>query len=157
VERWNDELAVGLTGAFICSKVIGSTMANQGKGVILNVSSDLGLIAPNQNLYHKSGLLDDQQPVKPMTYSVVKHGLIGLTRYLATYWAHQGVRANVLCPGSVSAGQPEEFVHKLTELIPAGRLAQPYEYKAAVQFLCSDASSYMNGACVVMDGGRTAW
>ena len=157
IENWNRELEVGLTGSFLCSKIFGQAMAERKKGVILNISSDLGLIAPDQRIYRQDGLTDDQQPTKPVTYSVIKHGLIGLTRYLATYWADQGVRANALCPGGVQTDQPEEFVSRLSALIPIGRMAKKDEYKGAVQFLCSDASAYMNGACVAIDGGRTCW
>jgi NAD(P)-dependent dehydrogenase (short-subunit alcohol dehydrogenase family) len=92
-----------------------------------------------------------------VSYSVVKHGLIGLTRYLATYWADQGVRVNALSPGGVFTGQDEGFVKRLTDLIPLGRMAHEEEYKAAVVFLVSDASSYMTGANIMMDGGRTVW
>ena len=97
------------------------------------------------------------QPVKPVTYSVIKAGLIGLTRYLATYWADKNVRCNALSPGGIFDGQSEEFVQRLTSLIPLGRMASKDEYRATVQFLCSDASSYMNGQNVVMDGGRSVW
>ena len=97
------------------------------------------------------------QPVKPVTYSVVKHGLIGLTKYVATYWCDQGVRCNALSPGGVYAGQSDEFVLGLAKLIPLGRMAKADEYRGAVAFLCSDASSYMNGANLVVDGGRTVW
>jgi NAD(P)-dependent dehydrogenase (short-subunit alcohol dehydrogenase family) len=157
LSEWERDIAVGLTGAFLCSQAIGARMAETGGGVILNIASDLGIIAPDQRLYRKEGLPDDHQPVKPVTYSVVKHGLIGLTRYLATYWPGRGVRANALCPGGIQTDQPEEFVTKLASLIPLGRMARRDEYRGAVQFLCSDASSYMNGACVSMDGGRTTW
>lgn len=157
MDFWLKDIAVGLTGAFLCSRVIGAHMAAHGGGTILNIASDLGVIAPDQRLYRKEGLADDQQPVKPVTYSVVKHGLVGLTRYLATYWNEQGVRANVLAPGGVYNGQPDGFVAKLAALIPMGRMANRDEYRGAVQFLCSDASSYMNGAVVSVDGGRSAW
>ncbi len=157
LDVWNQDIAVGLTGAFLCSQVIGTEMARRGKGVILNIASDLGVIAPDQRIYRQPGLPDDQQPVKPVSYSVVKHGLIGLTRYLATYWADKGVRVNALSPGGVYAGQDEAFVRRLTNLIPLGRMARVDEYKAAVVFLVSDASSYMTGANLVVDGGRTAW
>ena len=132
-------------------------MAEQKKGVILNISSDLGLIAPDQRIYREGDIPDHQQPKKPITYSVIKHGMIGLTRYLATYWADQGVRANALCPGGVRTDQPDEFVSRLSALIPMGRMAAVDEYKGAIQFLCSDASAYMNGACLAIDGGRTCW
>jgi NAD(P)-dependent dehydrogenase (short-subunit alcohol dehydrogenase family) len=157
-EQWDLQIAVGLTGAFQCSQVFGSLMAQNGKGgVILNIASDLSVFAPDQRLYSRDGLPDHMQPVKPVTYSVIKAGLIGITRYLATYWAKQGVRSNALSPGGVFNGQGEEFVQRLSNLIPMGRMAKRDEYRAAVQFLCSDASSYMNGQNVVMDGGRSAW
>jgi len=155
LSMWDKDMAVGVTGAFLCSQVIGTHLAAQGGGVILNISSDLGVISPDQRLYRKPGLPDDQQPVKPVTYSVVKHALIGLTKYLSTYWAVQGVRVNALSPGGVYTNQPDDFLLRLTNLIPMGRMADKDEYKAAVVFLCSDASSYMTGQNVIMDGGRT--
>jgi len=157
LEQWDLQVSVGLTGAFLCSQVFGSLMAADGKGgVILNIASDLSVFAPDQRLYRKEGLPPAQQPVKPVTYSVIKAGLIGLTRYLATYWADVGVRSNALSPGGVYNGQGEEFVTRLTSLIPMGRMATADEYRAAVQFLCSDASAYMNGQNIIMDGGRSA-
>lgn len=155
--RWHADLEVGLTGAFLCAKVFGSHMAEQGGGVILNIASDLGLIAPDQRIYRVPGLPDAEQPVKPVTYSVVKGGLVMLTKYLATYWAERGVRVNSLSPGGMKNGQPDDFIERLTNLIPMGRMAEPGEYEAAVLFLCSAASSYMTGANLVIDGGRTCW
>jgi NAD(P)-dependent dehydrogenase (short-subunit alcohol dehydrogenase family) len=158
LEQWNMQLAVGLTGAFLCSQVFGSAMARDGKGgVILNIASDLSVFSPDQRLYRRDGLTDDRQPVKPVTYSVIKTGLIGLTRYLATYWTDRGVRANALSPGGVRPDENEEFVQRLSSLIPLGRMARPDEYRAAVQFLCSDASAYLTGQNIVMDGGRSVW
>jgi len=157
LELWNRELAVGLSGAFLCAQVFGAYMAAHGGGVIVNIASDLGLIAPDQRIYRRPGLAPEQQPVKPVTYSVVKGGLVMLTKYLATYWADAGVRVNALVPGGVYAGQPEDFVEKLTQLIPMGRMARKDEYRAALVFLCSDASSYMTGSNLVIDGGRTCW
>ena len=132
-------------------------MAARGGGVILNIASDLAIIAPDQRLYRKDGVSDARQPVKPVTYSVVKSGLLGLTRYLATYWNEAGVRVNALSPGGVANGQPDDFVVRLSALIPMGRMANVDEYQGAILFLCSSASSYMTGANLVIDGGRTAW
>jgi NAD(P)-dependent dehydrogenase (short-subunit alcohol dehydrogenase family) len=158
LDQWDLQLAVGLTGAFLCSQVFGAAMAGDGRGgVILNIASDLSAFSPDQRLYRKEGLAEELQPVKPVTYSVIKAGLIGLTRYLATYWANRGVRANALSPGGVFDGQGEEFVQRLSSLIPLGRMASRDEYRAAVQFLCSDASAYLNGQNIVMDGGRSVW
>ncbi|WP_443640376.1 SDR family oxidoreductase [Candidatus Njordibacter sp. Uisw_039] len=156
-EMWQKDIDVGVLGAFNCSKIIGVHMASVGGGVILNIASDLGVIAPDQRIYQVDGLSDDQQPVKPVTYSVVKHALIGLTKYLATYWVGKNVRVNSLSPGGIHTNQPEEFVNKLTSLIPMGRMAKADEYQAAVIFLVSDASSYMTGSNMVVDGGRTCW
>ena len=157
IEQWNHEINVGLTGAMLCSKVFGNEMAKQREGVILNISSDLGIIAPNQRIYKKENFPEHEQPVKPVTYSVIKHGIIGLTKYLATYWADRGVRCNAICPGGVYNNQPDEFVKKISNLIPLGRMATEDEYKASVAFLLSDASKYMNGTIIPIDGGRSIW
>jgi NAD(P)-dependent dehydrogenase (short-subunit alcohol dehydrogenase family) len=158
IPQWQMEIAVGLTGAMLCSQVFGGAMAKRGHGVILNIASDLGVIAPDQRLYRQPGIAcDEEQPVKPVTYSVIKHGLIGLTKYLATYWADRGVRVNAISPGGVFNNQDPAFVEKLTRLIPMGRMARVDEYCAAIQFLCSDASSYMTGQNIVIDGGRSVW
>lgn len=155
LEEWNRQVAVGLSGAFLCSRIFGARMAARGGGVILNIASDLAVIAPDQRLYRKAGLPAHEQPVKPVTYSVIKTGLLGLTRYLAGYWAEQGVRVNAISPGGVFNDQPAAFVERLTALIPMGRMAEISEYRAAVQFLCSPASSYMTGQNLVVDGGRS--
>lgn len=157
LRNWMDDISVGLTGAFLCAQIFGTYFAEQNEGVILNISSDLGVIAPDQRIYRQEGISDWEQPTKPVTYSVIKTGLIGLTRYIATYWADKGIRCNALVPGGVYTGQNEVFLKKLTDLIPMGRMAEPDEYKAAVLFLCSDASKYMTGASLMMEGGRTCW
>lgn len=157
LETWDADIRVGLTGAFLCSRVFGAEMAKRRSGVIVNVASDLGIIAPDQRLYRVDGLPEDQQAVKPVTYSVVKTGLLGLTRYLATYWSNANVRVNAISPGGVFNGQPEAFLNRLEQLIPMGRMANRDEYQGAILFLCSDASSYMTGANLVVDGGRTCW
>jgi len=157
LQDWEYQLRVGLTGSFLCSKVFGSAMAQNGGGVIVNVASDLSIISPDQRLYQKSGIQPDEQPVKPVTYSVIKSGLIGLTKYLATYWCNSGVRVNALSPGGVFDGQSDEFILKLSALIPLGRMANADEYRSAIQFLCSDASTYMTGQNLVIDGGRSTW
>jgi NAD(P)-dependent dehydrogenase (short-subunit alcohol dehydrogenase family) len=158
IQEWERQISVGLTGAFLTSQVFGTLMAKDKKGgVILNIASDLSVISPDQRLYKKDGLEDKDQPVKPITYSVIKSGLVGLTLYLATYWADENIRSNALSPGGVYNGQDEEFVTNLSSLIPLGRMANKDEYRSAIQFLCSDASSYMNGQNIIMDGGRSIW
>jgi NAD(P)-dependent dehydrogenase (short-subunit alcohol dehydrogenase family) len=155
LQVWNDDIAVGLTGAFLCSRVFGMEMVKRNSGVILNVASDLGVIAPDQRLYRKEGVPEDQQPVKPVTYSVVKTALIGLTRYLSTYWTAHNIRCNAISPGGVFTTQPDDFTVKLHSLIPMARMAHKDEYQGAILFLCSDASSYMTGQNLIVDGGRT--
>jgi NAD(P)-dependent dehydrogenase (short-subunit alcohol dehydrogenase family) len=157
LDAWDADLAVGLTGSFFCAQVFGTYFAQQKGGTILNIASDLGIIAPDQRIYRKTGLSDEEQPTKPVTYSVVKTALIGLTRYLASYWAEKNVRCNALVPGGIYVGQDEAFVQKLVNLIPLGKMAQPDEYKASVVYLCSAASAYMTGAILTIDGGRTCW
>ena len=157
LDQWNMEVSVGLSGAFLCSKHFGTEMAKAGKGVILNISSDLGLIAPSQFLYNDDKLPKERQTVKPVTYSVIKHGLIGLTRYISTYWSRDGVRCNAMAPGGVFNDHDEKFKDELSKLIPMGRMANIDEYKATIVYMCSDASSYMNGSIISIDGGRTGW
>ena len=125
-------------------------------GVIINISSDLGVIAPDQRLYRNSKRKKNNQFVKPVSYSVVKHGIIGLTKYLATYWPDK-VRCNALCPGGISTNIDKKIEKRITQLIPMGRMAHKDDYQGAIIFLLSPASSYMNGAVLNIDGGRTAW
>jgi NAD(P)-dependent dehydrogenase (short-subunit alcohol dehydrogenase family) len=110
LQQWHDDVNVGLTGAFLCAQVFGTHMAANGGGVILNIASDLALIGPDQRLYRQVGTPDHLQPVKPVTYSIVKSGLIGLTRYLATYWDGRNIRVNSVCPGGVENNQPGDFL-----------------------------------------------
>jgi NAD(P)-dependent dehydrogenase (short-subunit alcohol dehydrogenase family) len=141
----------------LCSRYFGEHMASQKHGVILNIASDLAIIGPDQRLYEQPGLSAEKQPKKPVSYSAVKSGLLGLTRYYATYWADSGVRVNAICPGGVENGQPPEFLNRIAKLIPMKRMARVDEYQGAIVFLCSDASSYMTGQSLIVDGGRTAW
>ena len=158
LDLWNMDIAVGLTGSFLCAKYYGSQIAqNPSGGSIVNISSDLGLIAPDQRLYSKNNLSESQQPVKPITYSVVKTGIIGLTRYLSTYWATKNVRCNAMCPGGVNNEQPNSFLVDVSSRIPMNRLAEPNEYQGTLVWMLSDASSYLTGAIIPVDGGRTAW
>ena len=157
LDIWNKEISVGLTGAMLCSKYFGAEMAKRRSGVILNIASDLAVIAPDQRLYSNIDQRDELKSVKPVTYSVIKHGLIGLTKYLATYWAEKGVRVNALSPGGVYNHQPSDFVDKIKKLIPLNRMANADEYRGSIQFLCSDASSYMTGHNLIVEGGRSIW
>lgn len=157
LEQWNEDLAVGLTGAFLCSQVVGSYMASHGGGVILNISSAMAIAAPDQRIYIKPGLSQEEQMVKPVSYPAVKAGLLGLTIYLATYWAKDNVRVNAISPGGVYDRQTDPFLSNYTNRVPMGRMANKDEYKGAILFLCSDASSYMTGANLVIDGGLTCW
>jgi Dehydrogenases with different specificities (related to short-chain alcohol dehydrogenases) len=154
-EIWNADIAVGLTGALLCAQVFGKVMEQQKKGVILNIGSDYGIIAPDQRIYRKEGVAEKEQIIKPISYSVVKHGLIGMTKYLAAYWGNKGIRVNTLCPASLYNGQDEEFVNKISQLIPMRRMSKPEEYVCTILYMISEASSYMTGAAVVLDGGRT--
>ncbi|MDC0319033.1 SDR family oxidoreductase [Verrucomicrobia bacterium] len=158
LDSWNKDISVGLTGAFLCSKYYGYKISkNNNGGSIVNISSDLGLIAPDQRLYANSSIPVSQQSVKPVTYSVVKTGIIGLTRYIATYWAERNVRCNAICPGGVNNGQPQDFLEKVQERIPMKRLAASNEYQGTLLWMLSNASSYLNGAIVPVEGGRTVW
>ena len=156
--EWDKQIAVGLTGALNCIKIFGADMAQSERNcVILNIASDLSVIAPDQRIYKKQGLGEKSQQVKPVTYSVIKSGLVGLTKYVATYWCKQGVRCNALSPGGIFNNQNKEFVKRVSNLIPMDRMANIDEYQGAVQFLCSEASSYMTGQNIVIDGGRSIW
>jgi len=149
LEEWDLSVDVIMKGTFLCSQVFCPHFKKNGGGNIINISSVMGVIAPNQSIY------GDYR--KPITYSAAKHGIIGMTKYLATYYADSNIRVNTLSPGGVFDNQPEEFVDKLTNLIPMGRMASREEYKGSIVFLCSDASSYMTGQNLIVDGGMTSW
>jgi len=149
LKEWKSGIETCLDGTFLCSQVFCNKFASDGSGVIVNISSDLGVIAPDQRIYLNGK--------KPITYSASKFGIVGMTKYLATYFAEKNIRVNCLSPGGVYNNQPVEFVEKLANLIPMGRMAKRDEYKGAIVFLCSEASSYMTGENIVMNGGRSAW
>jgi NAD(P)-dependent dehydrogenase (short-subunit alcohol dehydrogenase family) len=148
-DLWDKEISVSLKGSFLCTKIFGSYMAKYKKGSIINVSSDLGIIAPDQRIYNKKNF------VKPVTYSVVKHGIIGLTKYTASYWGKNNLRCNAIAPGGIYNNQDKKFVENINKLIPLGRMAKKNEYNGLILFLCSDLSSYLTGSVIVADGGRT--
>ena len=149
LEEWKDGVSVCLDGTFLCSQVFCKKFVKNGGGIIINISSDLGVIAPDQRIYLNGK--------KPITYSASKFGVVGMTKYLSTYFAADNIRVNCLSPGGIYNNQPQEFVDRLTNLIPMGRMARKDEYKGAIVFLCSAASSYMTGENIVMNGGRAAW
>ena len=147
---WEKDILIGLTGSFLCTKIFGSIMSKQKKGGnIINISSDLGIIAPDQRIYNKIGF------IKPITYSVVKHGIIGLTKYTASYWGNKNIRCNAIAPGGIYNKQDNSFTKQINQLIPLGRMAKKQEYNGLVLFLCSHLSSYLTGSVIVADGGRT--
>ena len=156
-DYWYEGINAALNGTFFCSQAVGNKMLQTGGGVILNISSDLGVIAPDQRIYRKEGIEEADQNVKPITYSAAKWAVIGMTKYLAVYFAQKNIRVNCLSPTGVFNDHPDDFVKKLSSIIPMGRMAHIDEYKGAIVFLCSDASSYMTGENMVIDGGKTVW
>jgi len=155
-ESWDKVFAVNLKGMFFACQVVGGSMANNSGGSIINVSSVYGNVSPDQRIY--SYCRQTGQPFfKPVSYSVTKAGVINLTRYLATYWAGKRVRVNTLSLGGVFNNQDKRFVREYCRRVPLARMAREDEYNGAVLFLVSDASSYMTGANIIIDGGLTAW
>lgn len=155
INDFKKDINVSLVGSLICTKIFGSYMAKKGGGVILNISSDLALISPDNRIYNDNENKIDF--VKPISYSISKHGLIGLTKYTATYWANKKIRCNALAPAGIFNNQKNSFLKKIKKLIPLGRMAKQGEYENSILFLISDDSSYMTGSTLVLDGGRTAW
>lgn len=153
---WDQVMAVNTKGAFLLCQAFGGAMAREGRGSIVNVSSIYGVVSPDQSLYEyrREG---GEVFYKPVAYSASKSALLNLTRYLATYWAPRGVRVNTLVLGGVFNRQDPRFLEGYHRRVPMGRMARADEYNGGILFLLSDASSYMTGAELVMDGGWTAW
>ena len=153
IKIWQKSIDVNLTGVFFCSQAFGKIMIKQGKGVIVNIASTYGLVGADQRIYGKSGLN------LPISYAATKGGIVNLTRYLAAYWSKKNIRVNTLSPGGVldSTYQDKKFIKKYSERTILGRMARKDEYNGAMLFLISDASSYMTGANLIVDGGWTAW
>ena len=148
---WNKAINVNLTGIFLLCQAVGKIMLKQKSGNIINISSTYGMVGADQRIYGKSGLNS------PAFYAATKSGILNLTRYLASYWNRTGIRVNTLSPGGVENNQDKNFIRKYSEKTMLGRMARNDEYVGALIFLASDASSYMTGSNLVIDGGWTAW
>ena len=155
IEIWEQDVAVGLTGTIAITQEVCKVFEKQNSGIIINISSDYGIISPDQRIYEVEGKQPWEQIKKPVSYSLIKHALIGFTKYLAAYYGSTGIRANTLCPASVFNNQNQEFVDKISKLIPLGRMSRVDEYVSTILYMLSDSCSYMTGATVILDGGRT--
>jgi NAD(P)-dependent dehydrogenase (short-subunit alcohol dehydrogenase family) len=156
IEDWDLVMGVNLTAAMICCQVFGARMADRGRGAIVNMLSIYGIVAPDQRIYEGSKY-EGRTINTPAVYSASKAALWGLTKYLATYWGSRGVRVNAITPGGVHSGQNDTFVQRYSARVPLGRMGKADELTGALVYLASDASSYVTGHNLVVDGGLTAW
>ena len=153
---WNEVMTVNTTGAMLGCQVFGSAMAGRGAGSIITTLSIYGIVGPDQRIY-EGAMYEGRAINTPAVYSTSKAALLGLTRHLAAYWGHRGVRVNAITPGGVASGQNEEFTRRYGQRVPLGRMANADEMSGAIVYLASDASSYVTGHNLVVDGGLTAW